>query len=59
MGLDVSHSAWHGACGAFTRWRHLLAEAAGYAVWMVKFDSGETMPTVMIDWGHEIGRAHV
>lgn len=46
MGLDVSHEAWHGAYGAFTRWRHMLAEAAGYAVWEV------SESTVMIDWGH-------
>lgn len=32
MGLDTSHDAWHGAYSAFTRWRHAVAEAAGYAI---------------------------
>lgn len=30
MGLDTSHDAWHGAYGAFSRWRNKLAEVAGY-----------------------------
>jgi len=29
MGLDCSHNAWHGAYGAFMRWRKMLAEVAG------------------------------
>lgn len=28
MGLDCSHSAWHGAYTAFHRWRKALAQAA-------------------------------
>jgi hypothetical protein len=30
MGLDTSHECWHGAYGAFSRWRTELARAAGY-----------------------------
>jgi hypothetical protein len=30
MGLDTSHDCWHGSYSAFLRWRHTLAEAAGY-----------------------------
>jgi hypothetical protein len=30
MGLDTSHDCWHGAYGAFSRWRDKLAEVAGY-----------------------------
>jgi hypothetical protein len=52
MGLDCSHDVWHGAYSAFTRWRHALAEAAGYAVWDVRYEDGIHRPTVMIDWGH-------
>lgn len=29
MGLDTSHGCWHGAYGAFMRWREKLAEVAG------------------------------
>lgn len=29
MGLDTSHDCWHGAYGAFNRWREQLAQAAG------------------------------
>ena len=32
MGLDTSHDCWHGAYSAFLRWRHTLAEAAGYKI---------------------------
>lgn len=32
MGLDTSHDCWHGAYSAFTRWRNILAETAGYEV---------------------------
>ena len=52
MGLDTSHDAWHGAYSAFTRWRHTIAEAAGYAVWDVVDDDGTKVPTIMLDWGH-------
>jgi hypothetical protein len=41
MGLDTTHDCWHGAYGAFNRWRDHVAEAAGYAV----VDRG-----VQIDW---------
>jgi hypothetical protein len=51
MGLDCSHDAWHGAYSAFSRWRHKIAEAAGYAVWPVKYGDGMTHDTVMLDWG--------
>ncbi len=57
MGLDTSHDCWHGAYGAFTRWRHKLAEVAGYAIWPVVEErlsngTGFGRDTVMIDWGH-------
>lgn len=29
MGLDTSHNCWHGAYGAFMRWRKEVARAAG------------------------------
>ena len=29
MGLDCSHDAWHGAYGAFMRWRQKIAEVSG------------------------------
>lgn len=29
MGLDTSHDAWHGPCGAFNRWRRRLAGLIG------------------------------
>ena len=29
MGLDISHNAWHGAYGAFHRWRRIIAQYAG------------------------------
>jgi hypothetical protein len=32
MGLDTSHGCWHGAYGAFMRWRRELARAAGYKI---------------------------
>jgi hypothetical protein len=32
MGLDTSHDCWHGPYGGFLRWRHALAEAAGYKI---------------------------
>lgn len=49
MGLDTSHDCWHGACGAFTRWRDALAKAAGYA--FVR-PEGQRRDMVLIDWGH-------
>jgi len=57
MGLDTSHGCWHGAYGAFSRWRDKLAEVAGYALWPVihepdQFGRGYGRDTVMIDWGH-------
>lgn len=30
MGLDTTHECWSGSYGAFGRWRHKLAEVAGY-----------------------------
>lgn len=30
MGLDTSHGCWHGAYSAFMRWRHKIAEVAGF-----------------------------
>lgn len=53
IGLDTSHDCWHGACAAFTRWRHQLAEAAGYDIRLV-IDNDYRLgrDTVMIDWGH-------
>ena len=32
MGLDTSHDCWHGAYGAFTRFRTAIAKAAGYPI---------------------------
>lgn len=54
MGLDTTHDAWHGAYGAFSRWRDKLAEAAGYALAEVKDDTfpGAYRTTVLLDWGH-------
>jgi len=43
MGLDTTHDAWHGAYGAFTRFRNALAKAAGYEV---------EDRTIYLDWGH-------
>lgn len=51
MGLDTSHGCWHGAYSAFTRWRHKIAEVAGYAVWPVKFNGDIAHDTIMLDWG--------
>jgi hypothetical protein len=52
MGLDTSHDCWHGAYGAFSRWRNQIAETAGYAVWNVEYEGGYSSPTAQIDWGH-------
>lgn len=51
MGLDTSHEAWSGAYGAFSRWRHKIAEAAGYEIAKVEGQYGPS-DTVLIDWGH-------
>ena len=54
MGLDVSHDCWHGAYSAFLRWRHKLAEVAGYEIATIRYDDGwpSEMETIMLDWGH-------
>ncbi len=52
MGLDTTHDCWHGPYSAFTRWRHVVARAAGYEVLPVKYEDGTTMDTIMVDWGH-------
>lgn len=49
MGLDTTHDCWHGAYSAFSRWRNMLAEAAGYA--LAKIDDGP-VEDYLIDWGH-------
>ena len=36
MGLDTSHGCWHGAYSAFTRWRTVLAQAAGIPLWLME-----------------------
>lgn len=51
MGLDVSHDCWHGAYGAFSRWRDMLAKVAGYEIAKMETDMG-LRETVLIDWGH-------
>ena len=48
MGLDVTHDCWHGAYGAFTRWRNALAVAAGYEL----YEHKDGLKFSMIDWGH-------
>lgn len=49
MGLDTSHECWHGAYSEFTRWRHKIAQVAGY-----KFEKcpppHQYMDQVVIDW---------
>jgi hypothetical protein len=49
MGLDTTHNAWHGAYGAFSRWRDQLARTAGYE--LAKLD-GDHREVILIDWGH-------
>lgn len=58
MGLDTSHDCWHGAYGAFSRWRERLARVAGYEIAKVTWE-GEDIDSfmqgrdqVLIDWGH-------
>ncbi len=50
MGLDTSHDCWHGAYSAFTRWRHHIAEAAGYQIMPVKYEDGMMIDTIMLEW---------
>lgn len=50
MGLDTSHDCWHGAYSAFTRWRHHVAETAGYQILPVTYDDGMKIDTIMIEW---------
>ena len=45
MGLDTSHSCWHGAYSAFNRWRNKIAEVAGYE--MAEYDG---IPAPKMDW---------
>lgn len=52
MGLDTSHDAWHGAYGAFSRFRNEVAQVAGYDVLPVTYPDGSQYATVLIDWGH-------
>lgn len=49
MGLDTSHDCWHGAYSAFTRWRHKLAEVAGYTFEKCP-KPHDYMDQVAIDW---------
>ena len=58
MGLDTSHGCWHGAYGAFTRWRNKLAEVAGYHIAPIKYRDGFEMDTILVDWGHLQDRLH-
>ena len=51
MGLDTSHDCFHGAYSSFARWRHMIAEVAGYVIWKVEMDFG-LQDTIMLDWGH-------
>jgi hypothetical protein len=54
MGLDTTHDCWHGAYSAFSRWRDMLAEAAGYNLHKVDFEDTTfpaTMRLAMLDWG--------
>ena len=50
MGLDTSHDCWHGAYSAFFRWRHKIAEVAGYCIWNVNYDAGIHRDTIMMEW---------
>lgn len=53
MGLWVSHNCWEGAYSAFLRWRHTLAEAAGYTIREATAGeraAGHYSPSVNIDW---------
>jgi len=53
VGLDTSHDCWHGSYAAFLRWRHTLAEAAGYKIrepTPEERDAGVYSPSVDIHW---------
>jgi hypothetical protein len=50
MGLDTSHDCFHGAYSSFTRWRHAVAEAAGFQILPVKYADGITSDTIMLEW---------
>lgn len=52
MGLNISHDCWDGAYSAFSRWRNIIAIAAGYEICNVQYDNGMIIPTIMLDWGH-------
>lgn len=54
MGLDTTHNCWHVGYSAFTRWRNHVAEAAGYRVLPVRYDSGIHFDTIMLEW-HRYG----
>lgn len=49
MGLDMTHDAWHGAYGAFNRYRNNIARAAGYDIERSEGPYG-TQEHVAIDW---------
>lgn len=49
MGLDTSHGCWHGAYSAFTRWRHKVAQMAGYTLEKCP-PPHDYMDQVAIDW---------
>ena len=50
MGLDTTHDCWHGAYGAFMRWRKELARAAGYTILEPAIDSaGYDLPWDMFE----------
>lgn len=48
MGLDTTHDCWHGAYSAFTRWRDILAEAAGFSFTETTGFPGKQID---VDWG--------
>lgn len=50
MGLDTTHDAWHGAYGAFNRWRNTIAEVAGYKLIEISYDGGYKSEGPDIDW---------
>ncbi|KAA2242830.1 hypothetical protein F0L74_09890 [Chitinophaga agrisoli] len=49
MGLDTTHDAWHGAYSAFSRWRHYIAELAGYGNLTSYQGFGGAIPTELMD----------
>jgi hypothetical protein len=53
MGLWCSHDCWDGSYSAFLRWRHTVAQAAGYKIREANDEEravGIYSPTVDIDW---------